>query len=392
MSQAPSTLLRTTRFYTNRIIFITVSLGSVLSFLALLFAFFSLSATSAEARSVQSSCVTATWAVNDEAELNEAIGCYNSTVSGTYATAFQIELLQDITLTADSMTITNSDSLELAILGSGFTLDGANSYRPISIESGDITIQGITITNGYHENFGGGVYIEYVDPPFVCGGEFSEECVLIYDDAPTLLITDSLILSNTALVGGGVFNRSASVTIENSEIRDNQATGSDSILYVSGGGGVFNYNSSGFRLSNSLLSGNSAVYNGGGLQDYVSYSATIEGTTFDGNRSDAQGGGMYTYYSKDLLFTSNVVSGNVSVANADNGGGLYIRSSESATISDNQFVGNEAYRGGGTYFYGGGDTEVRGNQFERNTSSSVGGGIYILSSTGMTFTGNLVFG
>ena len=75
----------------------------------------------------------------------------------------------------------------------------------------------------------------------------------IYSDHGTLVITNSTLSGNSAVNGGGIYGYSGTLTISNSTLSGNSA---------SSGGGIYN-SSSTLTITHSTLSGNSATYGGG---------------------------------------------------------------------------------------------------------------------------------
>jgi hypothetical protein len=124
----------------------------------------------------------------------------------------------------------------------------------------------------------------------------------------SLTLTDSTISGNTAGHGGGVFNDLGSVRLTHSTIADNTATDR--------GGGVVNsagysyYRGAWLTLTDSTISGNTAVVGGGvvnaGYEDDSSVTATLIQSTITGNTATTHGGGLYNVRSTLTLTTSIV--------------------------------------------------------------------------------------
>ena len=192
---------------------------------------------------------------------------------------------QTITLTSGELLINKN----LTITGPGANLlaiNGNAAGRVFEITSGiDVTISGLTITNGNSGgDYGGGIYNQgtlTVTNSTLSGnsaGAGGGGGIMNdgrFGSAATMTITNSRLSGNSASAGGGILNSatspgSATLTITNSTLSGNSA---------SGGGGIYNLgDSSGsatLTITNSTLSGNSATY-GGGMYNlvYVSGSAT----------------------------------------------------------------------------------------------------------------------
>ncbi len=144
---------------------------------------------------------------------------------------FDGALTGTITLTADPAPI--SKSVEVKGPGSGvITVSGDNQFRVFDIGSDlNVTIDGLTITNGSTSSSGGGIQAA---------------------SGTTLTVTNSTLSSNTANFGGGIL--AYTVTVRNS-----------------------------------IISGNSAGSNGGGIK---ATTATVSVSTFSSNSAATGGGGI----------------------------------------------------------------------------------------------------
>lgn len=233
-----------------------------LSFIPLIGLIITLRTPTAQAMTIN--CSDSSWAVGTEANLNDAISCFNSkTSAGTYTISFT----QNISLTTSSTDISNTHlSTGLLVEGNDFAIDGQDisGVRPFEVEADTaVAFQNITIMNGNVTDMGGG----------------------ILNLQGTITITNSTLKSNSATShGGGIENRGGTITIVNSTIMDNQAAdgggifndgiGSISIInstlshnsaVAGGGGAIFNIGSGAFSISHSTISHNSATFNGGGI-------------------------------------------------------------------------------------------------------------------------------
>jgi hypothetical protein len=112
--------------------------------------------------------------------------------------------------------------------------------------------------------------------------------------------------------------------------------------YGHGGGGI--YNDGTLTLTNSTLSGNSAVLYGGGI--YNSGTLTLTHCTLSGNSADfGSGGGIYN--TGTLTLTNSTLSGN-STARYGSGGGIY--NTATLTLTNCTLSGNSAAEYGGGIF------------------------------------------
>ncbi len=159
-------------------------------------------------------------------------------------------------------------------------LDGANA-----------TITSLTISNGYAHNRdysdGGGIFIR----------------------SATVTLSGVVVTGNNANNGGGIWNEYGILNIYNSTISDNNAT--------YGGGGIASYGTgrtddpTKVNITNSTISNNSANNGGGVYQNNGDFN--IVNTTISGNSIQAQssgaGGGIYTA-SYGLHLRNSIVANN----------------------------------------------------------------------------------
>jgi hypothetical protein len=265
-----------------------------------------------------------------------------------------------ITLTSGQLEVSTS----VRILGPGpglLTVSGNNASRVFHITGANVTINGLTIANGYGATLdGAGIRAD---------GSFGS----------ALTVSDCVITNNRALGnfgGGGLLNGSGvTMTITNCTISGNSAQH---------GGGVFNFNGV-VHIDASTLSGNSAILGGGIFNDGYGGSATltINTSTLSGNSAslgcgifnDGSSGGNAT-----LTINASTLSGN-SAAGAGFGGGIYNDGSSSGnatlTINASTLSGNSAdIKGGGIYNDGtsGGNAAVTINTSTLSGNSAAGAG------------------
>ena len=276
--------------------------------------------------------------------------------------AFQPGLAGTITLASALPAIER----DITINGPGagtLTVSGAGATRPFTIVSAAgraiaVNINGLTIANGTAGVGNGGA---------------------IFAQGANLTLDRVAISSSSAASGGGVFFNGAygvSLTVTNSTVSGNQATGTTSS--TGGGGGI-------------------EVGRGGSFSGNM----TLDHDTFSGNTSAFTGGAVDISAPVDskLQLTSSTISGNHAV---DSGSGVRLNGFGSGPwptsgfkIADTTFSGNTATpggssRGGGLYvLYTG--TTVERSTFSGNAANA-GGGIYardiLMDLTNVTISGN----
>jgi CSLREA domain-containing protein len=227
-------------------------------------------------------------ACDSDCSLREAILAANASADTSIITfnvngAFALSLSgADDTAALGDLDITQP----LILLGNGAsnTIISGNSIDRVFHILGattNVVIQGVTIQDGNTSSYGGG----------------------ILNDSSTLALNNSVVRNNTSSSsgGGGLASLgSAKTEINNSAIGPGNTTGV-------GGGGV--YNDSQLILSNSTVSGNSAIA-GGGLYSYSSGKViTVTQSTITGNTGTNGGGGIRNFQSTGSLQNS-IVAGN----------------------------------------------------------------------------------
>ena len=151
----------------------------------------------------------------------------------------------------------------------------ATAFRIFHVSSGgSAALEGMTISNG-----------------IAATGMFSGVGGGVYNDHTDLTLNSCALVGNSAEYGGAVFSdgngATASLTITNSTLSGNSA--------LSSAGGVYNYAPSGvgsLTITNSTLSGNSADIGGGIVNDGQSGNASliITSSTLSGNTANSGGG------------------------------------------------------------------------------------------------------
>ena len=178
------------------------------------------------------------------------------------------------------------------------------------------------------------------------------------------------MLDNTASRGGGIFGyRGASITLEDSAVSGNVASGGGGIaggdatrirLYAStvsdnharngAGGGISVYADATVTLTDSTLSGNSAISDGGGIFGHFRTAITLVNATVVGNAAAEAGGGIYGVGENHIALTNVTVTGNSA---GENGGGIYNWGADGITTLTNSIVAGNAATGSGGDLYGG---------------------------------------
>lgn len=149
-------------------------------------------------------------------------------------------------------------------------------------ENIDVTIAGITLTNGYGL-LGGAIYSYNNSSPKITNCVFIANIATFGGAIATAnskscpVITNCTINANAALVGGGgIYCNGGSPTIKNCIIAGNYATD---------GGAIFSHNAGSPLISNCTITANAADNSAGGIYCYKSSNATIKNSILWGNAS-----------------------------------------------------------------------------------------------------------
>jgi hypothetical protein len=189
--------------------------------------------------------------------------------------------------TAGTLIITNSTG------PSNLLISGFNFTRVFFVNTGaNLTLNGITVTNGRTPSIGGG----------------------IYNDGGTLSLTNSTVSGNTADNGGGIYNQGGTTTLTNSTVSGNTATT---------GGGIYNDGGT-LSLTNSTVSGNTAsavggIYNFGTL-NLTSVTVAFNSATSVGEGVFTVGGGVFNFGTANL--SNTIVAKNSAQDGPDFGGAI----------------------------------------------------------------------
>ncbi len=276
---------------------------------------------------------------------------------------------------------------------SGVTLTGGSATDGGAIYNsfGSVYISESTLT-GNTANRGGAIYTE--GESFGYGGPLA-----------SLYLDDVDITGNSADDGGGIYNSFDHVELYNgSTVTGNTATNNGGGIYTQADGGDF-FPSTLLLYGGAEVSGNSAGNNGGGIYNENDHVELWGGSVVSGNVAGNAGGGIYTFsdgfngQGETLYVSDSRITGNSAV----HGGGIY-NSGDFVSIFRSSVDGNQAIGtngtgsgdglGGGIYSenneFGFGDVSIHestvaGNVAQAGTADTgapgvgYGGGVYVAS-------------
>jgi filamentous hemagglutinin family protein len=271
--------------------------------------------------------------------------------------------LSDPTITFDPTVFASPETITLAqgelLINSSLSVDGPaagvtiNAHTASRVMEIDGTASGDTVNvsnltlengngNGVNDSGSGGGLLVYTN-----------------NTTATVTIIDSTISGNTATgsygsgfnsggngSGGGVENSgSGTVTIIDSTISGNSATGgyaNDNLGGSGSGGGIDNSGTGAVTITASTISGNSATGGGARFYGYIGVGGGI----------DNEGSGTVTINTSTLSGNSAAGGGGSSINGNGSGGGIDNTGSGTVTVTNSTLSGNSA-TGGGSSFYSG---------------------------------------
>jgi hypothetical protein len=305
----------------------------------------------------------------------------------------------------------------LSINGPGMdnlTIDAQLNSRILNITAttGDFSITGLTLTNGQttgnnpsrdDNTYSGGAVrsltsgLLTIVASRVTGSSttgFHTDGGGIYAKDSTVAIAYSVISGNESRLGGGVMSRGGDISISNSIVENNTASLYGGGVWIKGGalsiaGSIIRDNEGDvgagiaaviqeLHISESEISGNTAVSGGGGMMIYYG-TVTLDRSTFIGNQAGT--GGAFQSIGSSITITDSLFSNNT--ANLYYGGGLRAYGN-GLTITGSSFSDNSAKYGGGAIwfdYHGQGTSPflishstVTGNETTHSSSKYPGGG------------------
>ena len=236
------------------------------------------------------------------------------------------------------------------------------------------TIEGCVFSN----ITGRGIYAEFSDLEISRSTFFNNKLShlrggggCIYAESSIVTISASNFTECTSTDGGAIYGQQVAFTITDTNFTDNEGYG----------GGAIAGTSSSFNISSSNFIRNNSTQWGGAIKaDVGTSSLTLADTNFISNAA-IKGGGVYTVRLDSLVgcsFMNNEAS--------SDGGGLWVQTEQSITISNCDFVNNTNDEcGGGAYISTGSvvnniSVSITGSTFSDNISwGGDGGGVYFSS-------------
>lgn len=294
---------------------------------------------------------------------------------GTQGGGVHIENSQNVTI--DHCTIQDNKSIGQGMNGTDVSL-GAGGGVFVS-DNSHVTIQNGSTIQGNTGTRGGGIYVENstveVEDSTIDGNTADD----VPSDAPA---------SNRG-VGGGIYSFDSTLTVTDSTISNNTAKGHN---------GLFKYKSNGRLWSSAFGKGGGGICAVGKKSD-----VTLDGVTVTGNKaiySDSSnngvGGGINAQGGKLTVTNSTIISDN----NArGNGGGIASEEGNVLNVSGSTIQGNTGNNGGGIHFGERFETTAPTTAtitdtkiLDNKATGSQGGGVYVATNSTATLTNSTVAG
>jgi CSLREA domain-containing protein len=231
----------------------------------------------------------------------------------------------DVTSLQDAITCANEttgdDTINLTSGGTYTVTSAANGSNGLpqvghaTINEGTLTINGngAIITRSSAATFRffevlAGANLKLDSVKLTNGGGASGGGAIDVNSGGTMTLTNSTVSGNSALVGGGIRNNGGTLTVGGSTVSGNTAT-------TGVGGGITNPSGT-LTVINSTISGNTSSTNTGGGINIAGGTVTVTNSTITGNSANSGGGVRIS--SGTLTLNNTIVIGNTGAAGAQN--------------------------------------------------------------------------
>ena len=297
------------------------------------------------------------------------------TITFSLASGSTITITSDQLLIDKSVTISGPGASALSLARSSAAGTPDFSIFRIATGSLNVTISGMTITNGKAPSSGdgGGISSATTGTLNVTGCVINANSAAatgksgggIHVDAGVLNVTGSTISGNTAdSEGGGIRSLSTdTLTITDSTIAGNTSGGSGGGIAASGP----------LSLTGTTIINNVTAGNGGGIYN-SNGTFTVTGSTININTAGTGFGGGIYHQTGTLNVTNSMVSSNT--ANGASGGGGGISNGDSLNLTNSTVSNNVAGGAGGGGIFNSDQLSLTAATITGNTATGDGGGIF----------------
>jgi len=244
--------------------------------------------------------------------------------------------------------------------------------------SGPLSISNCTITYNTAATSGGALYLTSTgQTTTITDTTISNNQVTgnhggaIYSTGPVTISGGTITNNSAGLEGGAIYmtGASASLTIDGTSLTGNSGRYGGAIYTVAG--------TAAMSVSNATIDSNSGTSGGGVYLNALTGTSTFTNTSINYNTTSSHGGGIYSTGSA-MSLTNCTVDGNTVSTTTLDGGGMYLISGASATITGGSVSGNTARYGAGVYMGASCTMTITGATINSNTcrDAGSGGGIY----------------
>ncbi len=239
------------------------------------------------------------------------------------------------------------------------------------VRGGNPVIVNSTFCQNTADNYGGGLYLKYVEQAKI------ERCVFIdnssgyggggigIDGYSSSLLSQCVFENNKAeTYGGGIYNSDdCNVIINKCIFNCNSAGSGGGAIFNKGdnvtptydclftnnkadlGGAILNSNDCNYLINSCRFNGNLANNNGGGIYNRARSSPTLLNCEFSGNIARNQGGAIHSSYQCNAIVKNCSLNGN----KAYEGGVIFVQRETDITILNCIFRDNSAIKGSNLY-------------------------------------------
>lgn len=270
-----------------------------------------------------------------------------------------------VTLTQGQLTIT----LPVTIDGHNLTIDANHASSAIYVQNAGLTLNDALVRNGNDPNLAGGINVisgtlqlNRVEMSGNQGGSGGAIEAVSATFGQGVVLNDSSVHDNHGYSGGAIFGQNSKLGMSGTTVYGNTAQNTGGAVAVDGGSlvvtnSVITSNSAGsggaiansgdVQIKGSALTGNGATTQGGAFT-FSSSSATltIVESTLSGN-SAADGGAISASLGGTFVMTNSTLTGNTA---SSKGGAFYAHKYPQMTLTNVTVSGNAASNGGGFFF------------------------------------------
>lgn len=250
-------------------------------------------------------------------------------------------------------------------------IDGANGSTLFAITNSNVVLSSFTFENGVTSTVGTGGALTITD----------HSTVLIKNSAFTNNFNSDFGFSSQDGLGGAIYAENSDLYVDHSTFGNNTAnTSGGAIASITLFG---DFATHALVVNDSTFTGNFGYLPGGALYASQTALVAIDNSSFSNNSAHDNGGAVAIFNTSDTASISNTTfTGNQSLGGAWGGGALFMDSNDSVWISQSTFDNNSSalFGGGVAIINTVNSISVDAVHFTGNTSSSSGGALYAFTN------------